>query len=130
MATIPKTGVPSLSGQDPAVIISGLIAGEAIAAGDPCYIAADGTAMKSNGTTLNAAAAKCDGMAAGAAPAGEGVTLYNMCEFRYGAGMTPGTRIFVSATAGLLSDAATTGGTAPIGFVRDATRIFIHGSRY
>lgn len=49
--------------------------------------------------------------------------------FRYGAGLTPGARVFLGA-AGVLSDVATTGGTAPVGFVIDATRVHIHGSYY
>lgn len=57
------------------------------------------------------------------------MTLFRHCNFRYGAGMTPGARVFLGA-AGVLSDVATTGGTAPVGFVIDATRVHIHGSYY
>lgn len=131
MAVIAKSGTPSLSsvlpGQDKT--ISGLLAGEAIAAGDACYIASDGTVMKSNGTSANAAA-KVDGFAAREAGQGEAVTLVFDVNFRYGAGMTPGARIYLFTTAGLIGDAATTGGTAPIGFVVDATRIRVWQSRY
>jgi len=133
MAAVAKSGTPSLSSVVPpqnCVIGSGLKAGAAIAAGDLVYIAAAGTVLLSNGTSADAAA-KCDGIAVKAAPSGEAVDVYRGVEMRYGAGLTPGARLFVSAaTPGGLSDVATTGGTAPVGFVVDATRIFIHGSSY
>lgn len=132
MATVAKSGTPSLSSVTPpqnCVIGSGLKAGAAIAAGDLVYIAAAGTVLPSNGTSANAAA-KVDGIAVKAAASGEAVDVYRNVEMRYGSGMTPGTRLYAQTTAGLISDAATTGGTAPIGFVVDATRIFIHGSLY
>jgi hypothetical protein len=131
MATIAKSGTPSLSSVLPPANckISGLLAGEAIAAGDPCYIKSDGKVWLSTGAAANAAA-KVDGFAAQAASVGEGVTLVFDVNIRYGAGMTPGARVYLGATAGILSDAATTGGTAPIGFVVDATRIHVWQSRY
>jgi hypothetical protein len=131
MAVIAKSGTPSLSsvlpGQDKT--ISGLLAGEAIAAGDACYINADGKVYKSTGAAANAAA-KVDGFAAREAGIGEAVTLVFDVNFRYGSGMTPGARIYLAATAGLIDNAATTGGTAPIGFCVDATRIRVWQSRY
>ncbi|MCA1589170.1 MAG: hypothetical protein LC730_06210 [Acidobacteria bacterium] len=131
MAVIAKSGTPSLCsvlpGQDKTIV--GLLAGEAIAAGDACYIKSDGKVWKSDGTSANAAA-KVDGFACVAAAVGEAVTLAFDVNFRYGAGMTPGARIFLFTTAGTIGDAATTGGTAPIGFVVDATRIRVWQSRY
>jgi len=130
MALIAKTGTPSMSSVVPEqahVIGSGLKAGEAIAAGDLVYIAANGSVMRSNGTAAGVAA-KVRGIAVKAAPNGEAVDVYRNIEMRYGAGMVPGTDLFAFTTAGALGDAATVGGTAPIGFVVDATRIFIHGS--
>jgi hypothetical protein len=132
MAAIAKSGTPSLSSVVPpqnCVIGSGLLAGEAIAAGDLVYIKSDGKFWKSNGTSANAAA-KVDGIAVKAAGLNQPVDAYRNVEMRYGAGMTPGARVFLSATAGLIGDAATTGGTAPVGFVVDATRIYVHGSAY
>jgi hypothetical protein len=132
MATVAKSGTPSLSSVLPEQahqVGSGVKAGEAITAGDLCYIASTGLFMKSNGTSANAAA-KVDGIALKACPSGEAPDVYRNVEIRYGAGMTPGARLYLQTTAGLISDAATTGGTAPIGFVVDATRIFIHGSYY
>ncbi len=61
---------------------------------------------------------------------GEAVTLFRHVNFRYGSGLTPGGRVYVGAAAGAIADAATTGGTAPVGFVVDATRVHIHGSYY
>lgn len=131
MAQIAVSGTPSLSSVTPpqSQQIVGLLAGEAITAGAPCYIKSDGKVWLSNGTAANAAA-KVDGWAAAAAAVGEAVTLYFDVNFRYGSGMTPGARIYLSATAGTIADAATTGGTAPIGFVIDATRIRVWQSRY
>lgn len=131
MAVITKVGTPSLSslkpGQDKTVV--GLVAGEAIAAGDPCYIASTGKIMKSTGAAANAAA-KVRGFALQAAALNEPVTLIDEVNIRYGSGMTPGADVFLGATAGVLSDAATTGGTAPIGYVIDATRIRVWSSKY
>lgn len=131
MASVAKAGTPSLSSQTPpqANQISGLLAGEDIAAGDVCYIASDGDIMKSNGTSANAAA-QAHGIAAAEAKSGEALTLYRDVNFRYGAGLTPGASLYVDTTAGGLADAATTGGTAPVGFVVDDTRIRFHGSSY
>jgi hypothetical protein len=132
MATVAKSGTPSLATTVPcpAHTIGGLLAGEAIAAGDLCYIkASDGKVYKSDGSAADAEA-KVDGMALQAAALGEAVSLYFDVTVRYGSGMTPGARLYLSATDGLIDDATTTGGTAPIGFVVDATRIRVWQSRY
>lgn len=132
MATVAASGTPSLASVLPpqSQQIAGLLAGEAITAGMPCYIkGSDGKIYMSIGTAANAAA-KVDGWAAETVAIGEAVTLFFDVNFRYGAGLTPGTRVYVGATAGILADAATTGGTAPVGFVVDATRIHVWQSRY
>jgi len=131
MAAIASSGTPSIASVLPpqSQQIAGLLAGEALSAGMPCYIKSDGKVWKSTGTAANAAA-KVDGWAAEAAAAGQAVTLFFDVNFRYGAGMTPGARVYLATTAGTLEDAATTGGTAPIGFVVDATRIHVWQSRY
>jgi hypothetical protein len=131
MALIAKAGTPSLSSVLPPQnsTIVGLVAGEDIAAGDVCYIKNDGTVERSNGTSANAAA-KADGIALIAAKEGDPVTIARHVNVRYGSGLTPGGRVYVGATAGRLDDGATTGGTAPVGFVVDATRIHFHGSYY
>lgn len=131
MADIAKSGTPSLASVLPPqnCQIAGLLAGEALAAGDACYIKSDGKVWRSIGTAVNAAA-KVDGFAAEACAVGEAVTIFYDVTFRYGAGLTPGARYYVGAAAGALADAATTGGTAPVGFAVDATRIRVLQSRY
>lgn len=131
MPDIAKAGTPSISTvvPCPAHHIAGLVAGEAITAGDVCYIASTGRVMRSIGTAANAAA-KVDGMALQTAAVGEGVSLYFDVNVRYGAALTPGARYYVGAAAGALADAATTGGTAPVAFAIDATRIRVLQSRY
>jgi hypothetical protein len=125
LAAIAKSGTPSIATPAPDVehSVSGLYAGEAIAAGDACYIkSSDGKVYRSTGAAANAAAV-VDGFAPGDCPAGEPITLYYGIRFRYGASLTPGSFAYLDTTAGGLSDAATTGGTVPIGRVIDATRI-------
>lgn len=130
MADIAKSGTPSMcSVLPPQCNQFNLKAGEAIAAGDACYIKSDGLAWRSIGTAANAAA-KCDGFAAEAAAVGEAVTLFFGVAFRYGAGLTPGAKYFVGAAAGALADAATTGGTGMVGTAVDATRVYVNRSSY
>lgn len=128
MALIAKSGTPSLSSPTPGRenTITGLLAGEDVAAGDVCYIANDGTVMRSNGTAADAAAVAV-GMAGGAANTGEAVTLFINCNFYYGASLTPGTALFVGATAGRLDTAATTGGTVAVARVISDSRIRFTG---
>lgn len=127
MADVAKSGTPSLCSPVPPPNnrISGLLAGEAIAAGDACYIKSDGKVWKATGAA-NTAPAKVAGFAAQAASVGEGVTLFFDVNFNYGSGLTPGARYFLSgATAGALADAASTGGLTPIAFAVDATRVHV-----
>jgi len=128
MALISKSGTPSLASPYPAGgdVLRGLKAGEAVAAGDICYIAADGTVMRSNGTAAGAAAVAL-GIAGGDAATGEAVTLFRNVSFHYGAALTPGTPYFVGATAGRLDNAASIGGTVVVARSIDATRIQFTG---
>jgi hypothetical protein len=72
-----------------------------------------------------------DGYAAVAAPSGEAVTLVFDVNVRYGSGLTPGARYYLSGTAaGGLDTATSTGGTAPVAFAIDATRVRLLQSRY
>lgn len=130
MAAIAKSGTPSLSTAIPPTThsISGLYAGEAISAGDACYIkTSDGKVYKSTGAAANAAAV-VDGFALADCPIGEALSLYWGVNLRYGANLSPGTFAYLDTTAGGLSDVATTGGTVPIGRVIDATRIYVKKS--
>jgi hypothetical protein len=101
-----------------------LVAGEALGAVVPCYIkASDGKVYQSNGTAANEAA-KFDGFTARAVAVGQAVTLFTApARFRYGSGLVIGTDLFVSATAGKLADAATTGGVRAIARVVNSTDI-------
>jgi hypothetical protein len=126
MATIAKTLTPSLSSVEPPQndTVPGLLAGEAIAPGDCCYVKSDGTVWRTNGTAATAPALYC-GIYLGSSnvAVGEGLTLFANVTVRYSAGLTPGTRYFVSATAGAIDDAATTGGTVAVAYAVDATQI-------
>lgn len=133
MADITKSANASLASQTPpaASKITGLVAGEAIGALDACYIKSDGKVYLATGAADNAAA-KVDGYAMMAQPTiGEPVSLYHGVVVYYGTGLTPGARVYLSgATAGALADAASTGGKEAIGFVVDATRVYLHKSYY
>jgi hypothetical protein len=125
MAAVAKSGTPSIATVVPcsAHRVSGLLAGEALAAGDACRIHTDGKAYKSTGAAANASA-RVHGYASMAASAGGPVTLYHDVTYHYGSGLTPGTPYYLSGTtAGGLDTAASTGGTAPCAFAVDATRI-------
>ena len=120
MAEIAKYGTPSLSTFTPSheSNYSDLVAGEDIAAGDACYIkTSDGKVWRSSGAAANAAAV-VDGFAPIAYKAGQPMTLYHGVVFGYGSGLAAGTFLYLSGTvAGGLADAASTGGTVPIGRV-------------
>lgn len=131
MADIAKSGTPSLASAVPCpahqVLEGSTVAGEGIAAGDVCYVkAADGLVYRATGAAANEAA-RAWGIAARAANTGEPITIYCRVEFHYGAGLTPGTPLFVSATAGALADAASTGGTTKVAHIISATRIRFAG---
>jgi len=133
LADIAKSGTPSLStiGIDPgSQKAPPLPCGEAIAAGDACYIKNDGLIWRSTGAAANAAA-KVRGFAPTKANTGEVLTLVHNVVMNYGASLTPGADYFLSgATLGALADAASTGGTAPIAYAVDTTRIYIKSSGY
>lgn len=128
MAEIAKSGVPSYSSVTPpqSATIVGLLAGEAIAAGDACYIrAADGRVMLATGAA-NTAPADVAGFAFTAASTDDAVTLVTDGNFRYGAALTISAKYYLSGTVpGGLADAASVGGLAPIAVAIDATRIRI-----
>jgi len=132
MADIAKSGTPSLATYLPPATAqtAGLLAGEDLAAGDACYIKSDGKVWRSTGAAANPAA-KVRGFAAMATKAGEAITLFFDVTFRYGSGLTPGADYYLSgATAGALADAASTGGTGPIAYALDTTRIAVRRSTY
>lgn len=120
MATIVANAIASPSLATTLVPASNMLgpyyAGEAIAAGAPCYIkASDSKVYNSNGTAATAPA-KVDGWCVKDTEIGRPITLYYHVVLTYGTPTSPapGVRLFVSATAGSLDDAATTGGTASV----------------
>ena len=130
MASITKVTPVSIATPipDPEHSLSGLYAGEAIVGGDACYIkTSDGKIWRSIGTAANAAA-EVDGFAACDAAVGDPLTLYFGIRFQYGSGLSPGSFVYLDTVAGGLSDVATTGGTAKIGRVIDATRVDLRRS--
>jgi hypothetical protein len=108
--------------------INGLRAGEALATGDLVYIKNDGKVWKATGAA-NADPAKVVGMVMVPSDANEPCTPVHDCVVRYANALTPGAQLWLG-TGGLFADAATTGGLAPIGFVIDAQRVFIHPAYY
>jgi len=126
LTAIAKSGTPSISTPAPDVehSVSGLYAGEALSAGDACYIkTSDGKVYKSTGAAANAAAV-VDGFVPSDTPIGEACSLYYGVRWRYGAALSPGSFAYLSGTtSGGLDTATSTGGTVPIGRVIDATRI-------
>jgi hypothetical protein len=124
---------PSISTPHPMKenMLTGLLAGEAIAQGDACYIASSGSVMRATGAAANAAA-KVFGFASKAADNGEAITLARHLNMAYsplvaGTPVVAGTDLFLSGTVpGGLADAASTGGTVVIAVVIDVDgRIYL-----
>ncbi|MBA2449714.1 MAG: hypothetical protein H0V51_16960 [Chloroflexi bacterium] len=127
MTEITKAGTPSVSSALtlPANRINGLLAGEDIAAGDACHIGGNGKAYRSIGAIVDEAA-DVRGFAAGEASSGEAVTLAFDVTMRYGAALTPSDTLYLSGTVrGGLANSPSLGGTEPVAFVVDATRIHV-----
>jgi len=134
MAEITKVGTPSLAVTLPApnCQLSGQTAGEALGAFDAVYIKSDGKIWKATGAANNAAA-QVDGWTAQSYASGDtDVTIYWDVRVRYGSGLTPGAKLYLSGTvAGGLADAASTGGTAHVAKVSaDGVRVELLRSRY
>lgn len=132
IADIAKSGTPSLATltPPPSNYRAGLLAGEAIAAGDAVYIkASDNKLYKATGAAVNEAA-RVVGFAFTAADSGEPLTYGWDLLFRYGATLSPGTPVYLSgAVAGAIADAASTGGTRRIGYVFNDTCIHLDRDR-
>jgi hypothetical protein len=127
MAEIHRVGTPTMLFVLPLAAnrISGARAGEDIAAGDACHIGGNGKAYRSSGAIADEAA-DVRGFAAGAARSGEAVTLAFDVTMRYNAALTPGDTLYLSGTArGGLANSPSLGGTEPVAFVVDATRIHV-----
>ena len=128
MATITRSASASLdaaTGMFACQRSGNLTAGEALDLVSACRIHTDGLVYMADGSAADAEA-RFIGMTARAVSSGEPVTLYGIgARFRYATGMTPGARLFLSATDGRLDDAATTGGTLCIAIALNATDIEI-----
>lgn len=130
MSAVSKSGKPSLSTMNPCAAhqLSGKVAGEAITAGDACYLKNDDKIWLATGAAANAAA-NVAGFAAKDYAVGQGVTLYHGVNLNYGSGLTPGARYYLSGTtAGGLDTATSTGGTTWVAEAQDATRIYVRKS--
>ena len=127
MAEIKKAGTPSVSSALTLVAnrINGLLAGEDIAAGDACHIGGSGKVYRSIGAIADEAA-DVRGFAAGEARSGEAVTLAFDVTMRYGEDLPPSDGLYLSETVpGGLTDVPSQGGTEPVAFIVDATRIHV-----
>ena len=106
--------------------ITGLVAGEALAAADACYIAAvDGRVYRCNAAALGVAA-RLAGFTPRAVAIGQPVTLFSAgARFDYGAGLTPGAILYLAAAPnnGQLDTVATVGDPNGVARVLDATDI-------
>ncbi len=125
MATITKVTPVSIATPAPDAehSVSGLYAGEALQAGDACYIkSSDGKVYRS--LAANDARNVVDGYVAGDVSSGDPCTLYYNIRFAYGSGLTPGSFVYLDdTTAGAINSATSTYGTVPVGRVIDAIRI-------
>ncbi len=113
--------------------MAGLIAGEALNEGSLCYIKSDGNVWMSDGSAADAEAGVI-GITLDAVSVGEAVTLWFDVDIIYqtASTLTVGAKLYLSATEGVLDTAATTGGTAHIAYVKDATNkiVRLYQSRY
>ena len=128
MANLARIAAPDFDSSNPATTnkITGMLAGELLAKGDAVYMKSDGRWWKATGAAADALA-KMKGLAGTAASAGEAVTVVGPgWRWKYGAGLTPGAQYFLG-TAGLLGDAATTGGTSVVAVAVSDTDILLTG---
>lgn len=129
MAIVTKSTTASLDARSGATAgyISGLFAGEALTALDACYIKDDGLVYKAVTTAKTGTTSSFAGFAGKDVPANSPVTLFRasaIASYSDGA-MTPGTMLFVSATAGALADAVVLTGDVPVAMAISASDIVI-----
>lgn len=115
LVTVSATaGFDAISAASAPQISDGLIAGADLGSASqlitPCYIkGADGKVYPTDATAADEKAVFA-GFAVRFVKTGEPVTLFGVgLKFEYAAGLTPGTKLFLAATAGRLDTAATTG---------------------
>lgn len=100
-------------------ISDGLVAGADIGSASqpitPCYIKGSDGKVYPTDATGTGEASLFAGFAVRFAKAGEPITLFGVgLKFEYAAGLTPGTKLFLAATAGRLDTVATVGDAAGI----------------
>jgi hypothetical protein len=107
-----------------AVQVTGLLLGEDCDAVDAMYIkTADGLLWVADGSAADEEA-EFIGFTPRAGKAGQPMTVYSCgARFRYGTGLSPGAKLYLSATEGILADAASTGGVRQIAVVINTTDI-------
>ncbi|HEX8387070.1 MAG TPA: hypothetical protein VF576_12845 [Rubricoccaceae bacterium] len=109
-----------------------LRAGEALDPAAPVYIkSSDGKLYMSSGAAANEAA-EVIGFTGKSYVAGEPVTPFrNGTVIKYADGtLTPGNKYFISATAGRLADAATTGDALGVAIALDASNLLVTRASY
>jgi len=132
-ATSPVPSPSTKNFDDSCRVGSGLICGEDIDPGAPCYIGSDGLVYMSGGSgvsALTAAGAQIHGWSPiGAKVAqNDAITLLTNIDFHYGSGLTPGARYYLytgAATKGRLETAvgSAIANSRACAFAIDATRI-------
>jgi len=132
MANVSKTGTPTISTPAPTKesLLTGLLAGEALAGGDAVYVkTSDGALWIATGAALNEAA-EAIGLVCTPASAGEPATVAlfgSGIMFGYGPNVSgtataAGTALYLG-TGGALANAATTGGIFPVAWAVGDGRI-------
>ena len=127
MSLVSGSARASLMDQNTAPVLAGLFAGEALKAVAPCYIKSDGKVYECLGTSGSAASAPA-GFTARQTDTDEPVTLYGAgAIFQYGGTtLTPGAKLFLSASdAGLLDSAASIGDKHGVAVAIDAKNIMV-----
>ncbi len=107
--------------------LGGLYCGEDLQPFDAVYIKSDGKVWRATGAAANAAA-RVRGFSATHCRVAQNdpVTIIKDTEVAWANTLTPGIDLFLSsATVGGLTDTATTGGTTPIAFVKDAFHLVL-----
>lgn len=128
---MPAPGVSTLIWDAADQVGSGLICGENIDAGAPCFIASDGLVYMSGGSGVAAttdAGAKVHGWSTVPAMVAQGdaITIVTDLDFGYSTGLTPGISLYVdisTAAKGRLTSTQPVAGLPPCAFTIDDTRV-------
>lgn len=95
-----------------------------ITAGDMVYLTSANKFDQADGSAADALALRW-GMALRSAKAGSPVAAIHSVEMNYATGMTPGARLYLSANAGALADAGTTGDAGGSAIVTGTTTVYV-----